>query len=547
MNKFKATVSKGYVTVKDKWTGIPGKTRIVILAVALVVIVSAIVLTAILNRTSMVHLANAANREEAVAIEGALAEAGISDTRVNRNHEVFVNERDRGQALVAISEAGLPRPRANNDIWNNSIGMFSTDSDRREAQRLQLQDWIVAYLREIPQVDHAQVILHIPQTRNFVMVQNREVPRASVMVKLRPETTLRGQQIEGIHLFVLNSVPGLAAGDITVTDGNGIPLFPGDDDPMSPDAALSLQHRRLGMEAAFRELIAQQARHELQPGLELVFGANNYVIWVNADVDFRDNHYVENEVWEPIEGTIHGVLRRRVEQWAVGGTAEEGGVVGIPPNADIAPNYPTFPNVSGGDEFFGEGRYESDYEITRRFETFLNAGMRINEIGATVIVNREPMTEFDNDRWTRAISRGTGAAPENVEFIQTIFAPPPPLPPEVVREGIWSGRNMWIWMIAVLGILLIVLLILAITTSNSQKKRLVRARGFAPAADGPTGYLRDDSFAPLIEEHEGFDLPSLLDENETKDVVLKREIREFTRSNPEIIAQLIRTWLRDEE
>ena len=37
-------------------------------------------------------------------------------------------------------------------------------------------------------------------------------------------------------------------------------------------------------------------------------------------------------------------------------------------------------------------------------------------------------------------------------------------------------------------------------------------------------------------------------ENEnSRDAVLKKEIREFSKSNPEIVAQLIRTWMKSEE
>ena len=46
-----------------------------------------------------------------------------------------------------------------------------------------------------------------------------------------------------------------------------------------------------------------------------------------------------------------------------------------------------------------------------------------------------------------------------------------------------------------------------------------------------------------------FELQSLSgDENEaSRDALLKKEIRDFSTSNPEIVAQLIRTWMKGEE
>ena len=46
-----------------------------------------------------------------------------------------------------------------------------------------------------------------------------------------------------------------------------------------------------------------------------------------------------------------------------------------------------------------------------------------------------------------------------------------------------------------------------------------------------------------------FEIQSLSgDENEaSRDALLKKEIRDFSTSNPEIVAQLIRTWMKGDE
>ncbi|MCL1881720.1 MAG: hypothetical protein FWF76_06030 [Oscillospiraceae bacterium] len=544
MEKFKGKVSLIYVSAKDKWTGISRRTQIISLAVAAAVILTAIILTVVLNSSEMSLLVRASDRDEALQMEIALAEAEIDEFRVNRNHEVFIRENQRMAGLRALSEAGLPRPGGNNDIWRDGVDMFSTGAQITEVQRQQLQDWIVQYLNEIPQVERSQVILHVPETRNFVMINNREESRASVRVTLRMGEYLTNDQIEGIHLFVLNSVPGLDADHITVTDGNGMPLIPGTDDITDPGSELALLQQRMAMEASFKELIAENALRSLQPLLERVYGPGNYSLAVNAILDNSEDRTVESEEFIPVAGTDRGVIRNIVEKMAAGGTALIGGPVGTFGNSDIAPGYPTIPDLEAGEEFFLENLREMNYEISRRVETYRDNGLRIRNVSASVVVNREPMPPAQMAEWEAIVANATGA--NEVAFATEIFFIPPVPPPEVGRDGIFT-RNVLIWIIVPLGILLIILLILAITTSNSKKKRLVRARGFIPAVDGPSGYLREDSFQPLQEEPEGFDLPSLLDENETKDVVLKREIREFTRSNPEIIAQLIRTWLRDED
>ena len=51
------------------------------------------------------------------------------------------------------------------------------------------------------------------------------------------------------------------------------------------------------------------------------------------------------------------------------------------------------------------------------------------------------------------------------------------------------------------------------------------------------------------EAPEDFEIRSLTEDDgeETREAILKREIREFSKTNPEIVAQLIRTWMRNDE
>ena len=50
------------------------------------------------------------------------------------------------------------------------------------------------------------------------------------------------------------------------------------------------------------------------------------------------------------------------------------------------------------------------------------------------------------------------------------------------------------------------------------------------------------------DEKEDYELQSLTSgTEETREAMLKKEIRDFSKTNPEIVAQLIRTWLKNDE
>ncbi|MCL1788725.1 MAG: hypothetical protein FWG33_00020 [Oscillospiraceae bacterium] len=546
MDKAKEWFSKTSASAKEKWTGFAAKTRIAILAVAGVIIVSAIIITAILNTSSDAILTKTSGSEEAQEVVLALATAGITDVRVDSNDNVHVSDKVLGPARVALSEAGLPRPGFNNDTFNNNIGMFTTDTEMNEYIKQQYMDWISAYLSNIPEVERSMVILHIPKTSNYVMVENKdkEEARASVGVTLKSGKTLSNDQIKGIHSFVRNSVPGLEDYNITVTDGNSIELIPDDMAGFGSDS-LALQQQRLTMEAGIIAMMADAYEARLNPLLSAAFGENGHYLSVNVDVDFSEEHEVLDEEFTPIEGLDGGIIRKIQEKAAAGGVALEGGPIGTFVNSDIGPDYPTFPDVEAGGEFYLDWAREVDYEINRRVETYKDTGLRIKNRTASLVVNSEPMTPAELEVWEGIVANATGAT--QVQVVTRVFPiPPTPIEPS---GSIFSNmtRSILIWIIIALGVLLVILFVLAITTSGSKKRRLIRNRGLPLAADGAGGYLTDDSFQPLPPQEEGFELQSLLEENDTKDVVLKREIKEFSKSNPEIIAQLIRTWLRDDE
>jgi flagellar biosynthesis/type III secretory pathway M-ring protein FliF/YscJ len=68
--------------------------------------------------------------------------------------------------------------------------------------------------------------------------------------------------------------------------------------------------------------------------------------------------------------------------------------------------------------------------------------------------------------------------------------------------------------------------------------------GTAPA---PVPVARDER--ELFEVPVTEDVQSLTESvsSDTREAVLRREIKDFSRTNPEIVAQLIRTWMRKDD
>ena len=70
----------------------------------------------------------------------------------------------------------------------------------------------------------------------------------------------------------------------------------------------------------------------------------------------------------------------------------------------------------------------------------------------------------------------------------------------------------------------------------------------APVRHGATPVAADDEDeeeeSPKPREKKS--LPGEIVLNETREQVLKRQVKEFSSANPEIVAQLLRSWMKEE-
>ena len=108
--------------------------------------------------------------------------------------------------------------------------------------------------------------------------------------------------------------------------------------------------------------------------------------------------------------------------------------------------------------------------------------------------------------------------------------------------------------LVLVGAILLILLIahfvvMAIISGNAKKQR----KEFEKQIIETSGLVGIDGEEPvdmfiLTDPETGIEVPSLTDEQiETKEVVIRREFTEFASHSPEIVAQLLKSWIKNEE
>jgi flagellar M-ring protein FliF len=132
-----------------------------------------------------------------------------------------------------------------------------------------------ALSRTVGQVDgvvSAKVTLALPKQTDFL--GDSPKPSGSVLVRLRPGTTLSGGQVAGIVGLVASSVPGLAREQVTVIDQSGAVL--------NPDKDAVQQAQQLDITREVNHRYETLVTDLLVP----VLGRGNFRIASDADIDF---------------------------------------------------------------------------------------------------------------------------------------------------------------------------------------------------------------------------------------------------------------------
>ena len=236
------------------------------------------------------------------------------------------------------------------------------------------------------------------------------------------------------------------------------------------------------------------------------------------------------------------------EGW--GGIGSLSGVVGTTSNSDISPNYPTIEG-DGDNEYY----YQNSITVNRLVNTEIRQleknGYSVDRITAAITVDQINMLEADKEQLREVIAFAIGTDIANVTVANYPF---------VINGGnsSSSGNNIirggnvdWtVYIIILLGLFVLALLIIAILTGNAKKKKRARAKAKAAAAQAAAAQAAQESaalsFEPQPQPDEEFNIQHLDDyDDESKSAVLKKEIKEFSHTNPDVVAQLIRSMMRN--
>lgn len=411
----------------------------------------------------------------------------------NRVHEIRID----------LATAGLPHTSGTG--WElmdkNSLGM--TDFLQSLNYQRALEGELARTITTLSEVENARVHLVIP--RQALFTEDQKQPTASVVLDLAGASRLSAAQVRGITHLVAGSVEGLSPNDITVLDTEGRTLTL----PQNETSLAGLSSEQLDIQRGVESYLSGKA----QSMLAGVVGEGKVIVQVSADLDFEK---VEKtvETWDGDNPVVRSEQRT------------------------------TTPSGAGA---VGESSV-TNYEIGKTVAHVVDGVGTVKKLTVAVLVDGttsvddkgkaayQARSEDEMAKLAAVVKNAVGFDPARGDLVEVANVPfeTGPDPVEIHKMKKEEQQRFFMDMGGKIGtaLLLIVLLIFA----RSLFKRATTFGG--PAGAGVAGELGGPTPG-------GGRILPLSGQPAPRDEELERRILLLAQENPENMARLLKSWLKD--
>lgn len=520
--------------IKDLLGKLNDKTKklIIIGAVGVAVVVGAIVIALSMREKPYEVMFTGVGSEEAKQIIGKLQEDGVDYKYEDGDIKVPTALLDTTKAAL-VSE-GYPKSGFTYDVFKNNVGLMTTDSDRQTFKLYDLETRIGSTIQIFEGVREAYVTIALGETSKYALSdEDKQEASAQAVVVMKDGGSPTEEQAKSIQLLISRSIPGMVIDNVSVFDGNGreISVSSQEDD---------IDSGKAGEEIA--QIIENQIAAKVMNVLGPVYGNGNVKVSVKGTVNMEKlirESIVYNTPDKIDQNDKTGLVSDESifrEYSGDGKTAS--GIAGSEVNADI-PQYNT--GGTATDDAYASSSLTRKYLINQiKEQGQINPGT-IDNLTISVVVNGTNFGTLTVEDIQNLAGNAAGIPQaERAEKITAVAAPfytvDVPQPQEPAKDVAGNGIlvSQWLLFAALAGALLLVLIIVLVVRHKRKKAAMLAAME------------ESQEDVPIVEEEpseEEEDTLEILEPEEDKGAELREVVREFAEQNPEISAQLLKTWL----
>jgi flagellar M-ring protein FliF len=512
--------------------------------------------------------------EDAGGIVQKLKESGVDYRLGDGNGSILVPSARLAELRIAMASAGLPKTGRIGFELFDKVNLGATEFTEHVNYRRALEGELERSVMSLEEVEQARV--HITFPKDSVFLDAQQPAKASVLVKLRPQARLAPQNVLAINHLVAAAVEGLSPDAISVLDMNGNllgrPKTAGPlDGPEPSGAALEYRHQ-----------VETDLLSKIDSTLEPLLGAEKFRAGVSVECDFTGGEQSE-EIFDPARSVMTTSQRTEDSTGAANSS-------GVPGTASTLPRPTSRP--SGSSNRVSRTTENIAYQSSRTVKkTRMPAGL-VKKMSLAVLVDQTVTWEKEQKGYKRVLvppapetlkiireqvagvtgfnqDRGDQLTIDTLPFENTLLLEPPdavsPRPAAPAAPGAfvlkWDRKTLMMGGGVLAGVLVLGFLLLGLArrgaTAGSVEVTGPAAlpRGAAAPAGLPGTNIEQQLESQLAErdalqqkmDAQALSSLKLAPVITKKAEVLAKHLREKITKDPDISAQILRTWIREEE
>lgn len=523
---------------------------------AVVLVVTAAAIAYFLNSRPYATLVTDISPTEASTVLNLLGEWGMTDYKVENNDTILVPESQVEALKVRLLMENVSMTGHYYSTYFDNISSISTEAERNNAMLIDTAEHLRATIRNMENVREAEVIINPGEDQSYILAQNRKInASASVQVTMKPGTKLTTTQASAIQNLVKNAIAGLEIDNISLMDTIGNSYSGGELGADTDATALKLQ---------LEEETSNRIRTQVVNSLKDMYGEDNFSVAVNCVVEVGNVTEDQTLYWLPEyaengETGGRGIIGSRLWQWSYVRNGEKtvGGPVGtqtnsVLPDTDFPEYVENIPPLDGTeDEASASG--QTDYQTNTSQKHIIRTAGYLTDCSIAVTINSDVAGDVDVETIRQHTARAAGIVgpideetgqeylADKISVLAQPFYRAPIVPPEPVL--IFGFLEPWILVAAGAGLLLFIIILTTIIllVRRRRKRKLAEeeAENEGSDIDALLAAAGLNQAAPA-----GADVMTMQSE---RSMELRKDIRQFASDNPEIAAQMIRSWLRGGE
>lgn len=516
--------------VKEFIGKLSSKTKKIIIAGAVVLVICAVSIAFVLNNKAYAVLFYELGAEEAQQIVNKLQEEGI-EFKYQGDTTIMVKEEELDQVKAKLVQEGYPKSGFTYDTYTQNANMMTTDSDKQLYKLYELQDRIGATISLFEGVKDAKVTIALGGESKYALSDEAEQKStATAVLTMEDGGSPTEKQAEAVQRLIAKSVPKMQLEDVAVFDGN------------MNDVSVAESGTNNGSDAEeIAKVVEEQISKKVMKVLGPIYGNENVHVSARAQINMEQlirevtTYNTPEKIDERDKSGIVG--REELYNEESANNNGSGGVAGTETNADT-PEY----NANGENDGISQNSesVSREYLVNQIKEQGQISPGALDDLTVSVAINRNGLGQLTEEQVKELVGNASGiAAADRADKIA--IASVPFYEEEEIEETSEKPKelknSMIFIVIAALIALIILMSVVAILMWRRRHKKLTE--------DELEEAVIEERFVDSDKEEQKN--REILEMQNDRGLELKRNIRDFAEKNPEISAQLLKSWLNGGE